>query len=325
MKKLYSFLALAAMTAASVGAAELQVATFEDLGLAPESWWVGDVEDEDYDFGSFTSGSFEFSNFYMSDWDTWCFFGYANETGNVFPGGYAIPDQMLNCVGGGYKSDTYGVGFVASYNGPSVISIPDFEETGVNVNGVWVTNTAWVVKSILEGDGMSPAFSKGDYIQLIFKGYDKDGNVKTADFLLADYTSENEADHYYVDSWRYFDLSGLGEVVKLETDFYTTKSNNSGFTTPCYFAFDDLGAKNEIDTGVENVEALPEARVSVVDGVAVVAVAAEAFKVEAVGMNGISAVAESAHGVARVALPSQGVNVLRIVTAEGVRTVKVMH
>jgi len=41
MKKLYYFLAMAALTATSGMAAELQVATFEDLNLAPESWWVG--------------------------------------------------------------------------------------------------------------------------------------------------------------------------------------------------------------------------------------------------------------------------------------------
>ena len=303
----------------------LEPATFEDLGLPAESWWVGDTEDEDYALGTFRSGSFEFNNFYMADYQTWGFFGYANETGNTYPGGFAIPDQMLNCVGGGHESAAYGMGFIASYMGPSVITIPDFEETGVNVEGVWVTNSAWVVKSILEGDGMSPAFEKGDYIKLTFKGFDKDGKETSADFMLADYTSENEEEHYFVDSWRYFDLSGLGEVVKIETDFFSTIANDYGITTPAYFAFDDLGAKNNASVGVDGVADVPEVRVSVADGVATVAAAAAEFTVEAIGMNGISNSSVGVNGAARVELPSWGVNVIRVQTEAGVTVRKVIR
>ncbi|MDE5902789.1 MAG: DUF4465 domain-containing protein [Muribaculaceae bacterium] len=325
MKKLYSLLMMAALTAAGSNAAELQVATFEDLNLPAESWWVGDTEDEDYALGTFTSGSFEFSNFYMADYDSWGFFGYASETGNVFPGGYAVPDQMLNCVGGGYESATYGMGFIADYMGPSVIRIPDFEETGVNVNGVWVTNNAWVVSSILEGDGMSDAFGQGDYLKLTFKGFDKDGNAKSVDFMLADYTSEDASEHYYVDSWRYFDLSSLGDVVSLQTDMESTKVNDWGMTTPAYFAFDDLGAAKPGSVGVAGVEADLAVRVSVKDGVATVAAAADAFSVEAVSLDGIRAVAQSVNGAAHVQLPAVGVNILRVVTPEGTRTLKVLN
>ena len=325
MKKLYYFLAMAALTATSGMAAELQVATFEDLNLAPESWWVGDTEDEDYDFGSFTSGSFEFSNFYIADYASWGFFGYANETGNVYPGGYDIPDQMLNCVGGGYESDSYGMGFIASYMGPSVIRIPDFEETGVNVNGVWVTNSAWVVDAILNGDGMSPKFGQGDYLKLTFKGYDKDDNVRTADFMLADYTSEDASNHYYVDSWRYFDLSSLGDVVRLETELVSTKANDYGMTTPSYFAFDNLGATKTGTVGVKDVENDFTVKVSVMNGVAVVAAAADEFAVEAVSLDGIRRVAQSVNGAARVELPADGVNIVRVVTADGIRTVKLLN
>ncbi len=328
MKKIYSLASLLIAASAAIPAAngaELQPATFEDLELPAESWWVGDTEDEDYDFGSFTSGSFEFSNYYMADWDTWGFFGYANETGNVFPGGYAIADQMLNCVGGGYKSANYGVGFVASYNGPTMITMPDFEETGVQVNGVWVTNTAWVVKAILEGDGMSPAFGQGDYCKITFVGTKADDTTAEVDFYLADYTSEDATKHYYVNEWRYCDLSSLGDIVKIQVNFDSTKSNAYGITTPCYFAFDDLGVKNDTTTGVAAVAAAPEVRVKVAGAVATVTADCADFTVEAVSLAGIRNVAAAHNGAAEVELPAEGVNLLRVVTASGVKTVKVMR
>lgn len=305
-------------------ASGLVPATFDDLDLPAESWWVGDVDDPDYSTGTFRSGSFEFNNYYVADWGSWGFFGYANETGNVFPGGYAVKDQMLNCVGGGYNSKNYGMGFIASYMGSTTITMPDFQTTGVNVNGMWITNSAWVVSAILNGDGMSDAFGQGDYLKVIFKGYDKDDNETQTEFYLADYRSEDTTEHYYVDSWRYCDLSTLGNVVRIDVDMVSTKANDYGITTPCYFAFDDLGVING-GSGAESVKAMPEVRISVINGVATVAADTDEFMLEAISADGVRVATETSAGVANIELPAVGVNILRVVTPTGIRVLKVMN
>lgn len=327
MRKIFTTSSLLALFIAGAGVASaqsaLQVADFENLDLAPESYWVGDTEDEDYDWGSFTSGSFEFANFYMADYGSWAFYGYSNLTSTEYTGGYALDQQMMNCVGSGHDSSTFGIGYCDAYWGPSVITIPDFPE-GVQVNGMWVTNTAWVVDAILNGDGMSDAFATGDYLKLTITGTDADGDTKSVDFYLADYRSENTDDHYYVKEWRYFDLSSLGEVVKLVPSIESTKKNSYGMTTPAYFSFDDLGAVNT-QSGIENVAADLDVRVAVADGIATVTSAVADFEVEAVSVTGIRAAAVSSNGVASVRLPAAGVNIVRVVSGTATKVVKVIN
>lgn len=327
MRKIFTLSSLVALFIAGAGAASaqsaLQVADFENLSLAPESYWVGDTEDEDYDWGSFTSGSFEFTNFYMADYGSWAFYGYSNLTSTEYTGGYSLDQQMRNCVGGGHDSATFGIGYCDAYWGPAVINIPDFEE-GVEVNGMWVTNTAWVVDAILNGDGMSGPFAAGDYLKLTITGTDASDGTKSVDFYLADYRSENPDDHYYVKDWCYFDLSPLGKVVKLVASMESTKKNSFGMTTPTFFSFDDLGAVNN-QSGIENVAADIDVSVTVADGVATVTSTAADFEVEAVSVTGIRAAASSVNGVARIDLPATGVNIVRVTNGTTTKIVKVIN
>lgn len=327
MRKIFTPSSLLALFLAGAGVASaqssLQVADFENLNLAPESYWVGDTEDEDYDWGSFTSGSFEFVNFYMADYGSWAFYGYSNLTSTDYTGGYALDQQMMNCVGSGHDSSTFGIGYCDAYWGPATVNIPDFEE-GVQVNGMWVTNTAWVVDAILNGDGISGAFTTGDYLKLTITGTDAADATKSVDFYLADYRSENPDEHYYVKEWRYFDLSSLGEVVKLVASMESSKKNSYGMTTPAYFSFDDLGAVNN-QSGIENVAADIDVRVAVADGIATVTSAVADFEVEAVSVTGIRVAASSVNGVARVQLPATGVNIVRVTNGATTKVVKVIN
>lgn len=327
MRKIFTPSSLLALFLAGAGVASaqssLQVADFENLNLAPESYWVGDTEDEDYDWGSFTSGSFEFVNFYMADYGSWAFYGYSNLTSTDYTGGYALNQQMMNCVGSGHDSSTFGIGYCDAYWGPATVNIPDFEE-GVQVNGMWVTNTAWVVDAILNGDGISGAFTTGDYLKLTITGTDAADATKSVDFYLADYRSENPDEHYYVKEWRYFDLSSLGEVVKLVASMESSKKNSYGMTTPAYFSFDDLGAVNN-QSGIENVAADIDVRVAVADGIATVTSAIADFEVEAVSVTGIRAAASSVNGVARIDLPATGVNIVRVTNGTTTKIVKVIN
>lgn len=258
MKKLIlSALGVAAMAsganAAGVGemndptAQVVAPATFEDLGLAPDSYWRGDVEDEDYDFGSFRSGDFEFPNFYMAEYGTWAWYAYSSVTAN---NGTTWVDQFQSAPGGGHDSATFGVAYVDAYMGPADILVYGPEEGSV-LEGMWVTNGAWTRHCILNGDGMSGPFEKGDYLKVIVTGFDADDVVTgSTEFYLADYRSENEADHYALDTWEWMDLSGAGLLDHFQISMETTKVNDWGPTTPMYVCIDDVNTSSTYTSGI---------------------------------------------------------------------------
>ncbi|MDE6329422.1 MAG: DUF4465 domain-containing protein [Muribaculaceae bacterium] len=314
MIRIYSTILLAA--AVSAQAAQPTVATFEDLDLAAESCWVGDPAKAE---NTFTSGSFTFSNLYNAEWGSWANFGYADFTSNVYPGGYSAEAQTINAVGGGHNSPAYGVAYCDFFYTAPVITLAE----SATVEGVWLTNTAWVVDAILNGDGMSTAFGEGDYLKLTLTGYAADESTKTADYYLADFRSADAAERYYVADWRWLDLSGLGEVVKITAAMETTKVNEWGPTTPLYFAFDDLGAPES--SGVAEVADAPEVSVSVVDGVATVACSSMEFEVVAASIDGRCVSAAGINGEAVLTLPAPGVVILRVTTSKGSTTLKLFN
>lgn len=217
-----------------------KMATFDDLYLAPESHWYGDIDDEDYMNGSFFSGSFEFNNMYMADWDNWAFFGYANHTSTDF--GSFTTDQWNSAVGHGVDdSPNYGILYVSPFMGKSITTLTNTAE-GETIPGMYVTNSAWVVDAILNGDGMEGKFEQGDLLTLKVTGSKADGSSSTIEIPLADYRSDLARDHWYLDTWQWVDLSSLGNVKALEWEINSTKQNAYGVTTPTYVCLDNLGA-----------------------------------------------------------------------------------
>lgn len=310
---------------ATAAAADLVPATFEDLGLAPESHWCGDTDDEDYFMGTFRSGSFEFNNLYWSEYNSWAFFAYANYTGNVYKG---LQDQFLTAPGGGYNSDTYGVVFVSSWMGSTQVTLPDYEEDGAEVSGMWITNSAWVADAIANGDGMSGPFEAGDTMTLTITGYDADDNATSIETLLADYTSSDQEEWYAVNSWHWLDLTSLGKVTRMEFGLTSTKTNDYGVTTPSYVCIDDLGA-DPIGTGVGQLKAEitpDDFRVSVTGDRATVSGRMAEFSVRAVSLNGCAgAEVKAVGGKAVLTLPGRGVTLINITTPEGCVTLKAIH
>lgn len=218
---------------------DMAVGTFDDLYLAPESEWVGDIEDPDYSSGTFLTGSFELNNFYMAEYRSWSWFGYASHTSTEYAD---LSDQMHCAAGGGLDgSANYGVAFMGEYYGPTLMSFTN--TTGSQrVPGLWLTNSAWVKDAVYYGDGMSDEFSKGDYCSVKISGLKEDGGyTEPVEFRLADYTADDEADHFCIDTWQWCSLAELGEVKGLRFEFFSTKSNSYGITTPSYVCIDNLG------------------------------------------------------------------------------------
>lgn len=219
-------------------------ATLENLYLEPESYWSG-LDGTGY----FLNGSYKFDNFANKEYDTYANAMYSNQTSTYYKD--LTDGRYHSAVGSGVdKSNNFGI----FYPEGGKISVMNTEE-GDTIRGFYVTNHAWVYKSVLEGDGMSTndtpeksPFKKGDFFKLIVTGVDGEGNKKNAEFYLADYRSEKEADHYVLNTWEWVDLTSLGKVKYVTFNFDGTKRNQPieygwrGITTPRYFCFDNFGA-----------------------------------------------------------------------------------
>jgi len=226
----------------------LGVATFEDLPLEAESAWKYDEDADEYlTSDAFISGSFRFGNFPTVEYGSWGGFAYANETANTSTG---FMQQFRNAAGGGAdKTANYGVVYMGDPTWPEFV----FDTTvrvatgteGVIVPGMYVTNSAWTVNSVLNGDGFSPKFTAdhGDYLTLIITGYDADGRATgKVQVPLAEFRSSEGApdEGVVLTEWKWVDLSSLGAISKFEIRHDSSRLS----TVPSYVCIDQIGAPN---------------------------------------------------------------------------------
>lgn len=229
---------VSAMTRVNV-TGDMVIGTFDDLYLEPDSEWVGDKDDPDYTSGTFLTGTFELSNYYMAEWNSWSWFGYASYEGDSYS---SLADQMVCAAGSGlHGSQNYGVGFLGDYYGPCIMRFSNTEQAQT-IPGLWITNTAWVKDAVFNGDGMSDEFTKGDYCSVKISGVNADGTyTDPIEIPLADFRADDEADYYCLDTWQWHPLDSLGDVTGLRFEFFSTKRNSYGITTPSYVCIDNLG------------------------------------------------------------------------------------
>lgn len=223
-------------------------ATMDDNFLAPESFYNGlGKDDPSYEnpgtSSQFVSGSFAFdTERHTSTW--WGGFALSNQTSTVFE---SYADQFKSAVGSGHNSANYAV--VYSYTGANYAANVTNAADGADVSGFYVTNTANNVNAYVNGDGMSTApggFAKGDWFKMTVNVVKADNTTASMDYYLADYRADNEADHYYLDTWQWVDLRQFGKIKKVTFGFEGTKRNAYGLTTPTYACLDDFGGTREI-------------------------------------------------------------------------------
>ncbi|MCQ2254027.1 MAG: DUF4465 domain-containing protein [Bacteroidaceae bacterium] len=221
-------------------------ATFENLYLDEESEFSGiyELEDEDDFFRetTFVNGSYSFYQGTWPDYDTWWGIGYSNHTSTEYAG---LDDQFNSIVGTGVNgSENYALAYYMANMGPGyepAVTITNKPQGDV-VPGMYVTNTAYAVNSMENGDEYAKKFGYGDWFKLTATGYDAAGNnTGSVDFYLADFRSDNASERYIVKDWRYMDLSALGTVKKIVFTMSSSDNSKWGMNTPSYFAFDDFG------------------------------------------------------------------------------------
>ncbi len=213
------------------------IVDFEDQGLPASSYYDGaDLA------GQFTSVGVDFENTHIPAWNYWYGFGASTMTDTTTPG-YGNQYSAITGAGVG-GSATYGLFFDDSAADPRAV----LGNTSV-LEGMYVTNTTYAYRSMLDGDPFSkqfggPSGDDADFFLLTIRGYDQFGVevANTVDFYLADFRDANNALDYIIDQWTWVDLSALGAVASLGFELSSSDVDPTyGYmNTPGYFAIDDL-------------------------------------------------------------------------------------
>jgi hypothetical protein len=216
------------------GVSQAALVTFDDLALAPDSYWNGSDG-----AGGFTSGGVRFANHYNADWAFWDGFAYSNRTDPNLSG---LPAQYHVIAGGGQGgSVNYGVVFVG-WEALPALTFP----TPQVLSGLYVTNDNYTYYDMLLGSAFSKKFggSTGndeDWLRLTIVGRDAAGEVTgTIDFYLADFRFADNTKDYLLDSWALVSLRALGPVKSLEFSLASSDFGAFGMNTPAYFCLDSL-------------------------------------------------------------------------------------
>lgn len=227
------------------GAAWAEAApTFDDLPLAPGSYWNGsDLS------GGFTSGGVFFPNSYNPLWMSWEGWSYSNITDNTTPG---FGNQYSAIAGGGVGgSANYGVAYLSEWTDDALRRVSSGLAAGApGTHGFYVTNTTYAYYSMLNGDSFAkkfggPSGTDPDYFRLVITGLDAANNPIAAPpvtFYLADFRSADPAQDYIVNNWRFVDVGSLvsGGAAYFSFSLESSDVGPWGMNTPTYFAVDQV-------------------------------------------------------------------------------------
>ncbi len=212
------------------------IATMEDIGLATDSYYDGsDMA------GGFTSGGFQFKNNYNAEWFSWSGFAASTNTNTVTKG---WSNQFSSIAGSGAQNThSYAVGF--DFGDMDVECSPQI------IDGFYATNNAYTYWSIKEGDAYAKKFGGADgtdpdWLLLTIEGFDSlQNSTGTVDFYLADFRFTDDSKDYILKTWKYVDLSSLGEVSKLHFSLSSSDNGAWGMNSPAYFCLDELNYRDQ--------------------------------------------------------------------------------
>lgn len=106
------------------------------------------------------------------------------------------------------------------------------ETKNFNVKGMYVTNSVYAYKSMVEGSS-------------IFSGLDKD-NKDSFKLTIYNLTKTKKVECYLAEkgsilaTWKWIDLTSLGETNGLKFELTTTRTDENGAMTPTYFCLDAI-------------------------------------------------------------------------------------
>ena len=219
---------------------EAVAASMDDNYLDEDSHWAYDPSTASMITDGFYSGSYYFNNGAMPGYNYWYGYSLSNETSTAYA---SLADQWHSAVGEGHNgSSNYCVAFPEG----QFVEITNSVD-GDNLQGVYVSNSAYSFNGMANGDGFARAFKQDDWFKLTAVGFDNDGKeTARTDFYLADYRSTNSLDHYILDTWQWMDLRPLGKVAKVRFLLDGTDKGNYGLNTAAYFVMDDFNCERDM-------------------------------------------------------------------------------
>ena len=244
--------AICAAVLACAGASDAAVATFEDLTLAPESFWNGGDGS-----GGFVSGQAAFENRYNAEWDFWDGFAYSNRTDPNAAGHEAQYNAIPGSGQGG--SANYAVAFVG-WEAPPTLTFAGPQR----FTGLYVTNNGYAYYDMRDGSPFSKRFGGDtgddpDWFKLTITGLDaNDLPTGAVECYLADFRFADNARDYILDSWAFVDLTSLGEVQALQFTLSSSDTGDFGMNTPAYFCLDTVVTGIDVGSDATDEQPAPE-------------------------------------------------------------------
>ena len=212
-----------------------QVISFDELALAPESFFDGYGSGASEGSWSSDIGSFNTQTF-GPGWS------YSNVSDNTTPG---FQNQWSAFPGADSSGNgNYALGNTLTPNGAFL----NFDST-TELSSVKTSNSTYAALSMAQGDSFAKKFGgttgdDPDFFRLTitgFSGADTTGSVTgQTEFFLADYRFADNSLDYIVDSWVDVDLSGFGATRSLGFALDGSDIGQFGLNTPAYFAIDNL-------------------------------------------------------------------------------------
>ena len=258
MKKIFSFVAAALMSTAMF--AQLQVADFENINLAPESEFAFNQDT----VALFESGSFQVQQTVAYGGTYVCGAVISSHTDTTFA---SYVDANKSIAGGAYAGQNYVVWYEDGWT-PNSIKL---NEAAV-VPGMYVCNNVYAYNSMKYGDAIAgEPFGETDYFELIVYAKLNGVGVNARVFVdLAEGTN-------IMDQWTYVDLSSLGEIDELTFSFAGSRVGDYGLNTPTYVCIDNIGAVQ--GEGITNTNAEVKAVKVVRNGQVVILRGDKAFNI----------------------------------------------
>jgi hypothetical protein len=231
MKHFFTFLLLSIHF---IGAT--QTATFEELTLAPDTFWDG----ADLSATGFESGGLYFPTYYNSEFSYWeGGVAYSNVTDSITSG---YGNLYASKAGkGANNSSNYAVAY--NSGGFKISSNLGYPITYLKLN---ISNGTYAYNSMRDGDAFAKKFggvtgNDSDYFYVTFKGF-LNGNPKTSavQHYLADYRFQDNSLDYIQRGWQEIDLGALGDVDSVAFEFSSSDSGEFGINTPLQFCLDNI-------------------------------------------------------------------------------------
>lgn len=219
--------------------------TFEDVDLQGKTYYDG----SDGDGLIATAEKFSFMNYNPGGY--WYGFGVSATRSDIYTGNYKDDSQFNSVVAGGMQSEKFAVCYYNEYQAINSDEYPEiYAEDNIKPEYAYITNTAYTVKSMTEGDTFSKKFDETDWLKLTIIGLDnKDKETgEPVEFYLA-------KDGNIVTEWTKVDLTSLGVCSHIRFTMDSSDKSYGYMNTPAYFALDNMKAAitDEPTTAVKGV------------------------------------------------------------------------